>query len=95
MPRTRGDAKREKVEVQRAVGGRRERHELAAMLRLGRCVNRLQRRGLAAEAGPVEDDLEDELSRERVERRHRGGQHTPRSPRVRTAGTNRGDALVC
>src|SRR5579862_9514452 len=42
------------------------------MLRLRALVNRLKSRRLAAQTRAVKHDLEDELSRERVERRHIG-----------------------
>ncbi len=65
-------AHREEVEVERPVDRRRQAHQLAAVLGLGRRVDVLQRGRLAAEPGPVIDDLEDELAGERVDRRHEG-----------------------
>ena len=74
------DAKGEEIEVERPVDGGREGDELAAVLGLRGRVDVLERGRLAAEAGPVIDDLEDELARERVDRRHARGTITPSSP---------------
>ncbi len=73
------DTHRQEIEIERALRRRREGDQLAPMLRLGPFMDRLKSRRFAAQTRAVEDDLEDELARERVERRHREGQHTPNS----------------
>ena len=66
------DADGQEVEVERAVGRRRERHHLPAMLRFRGRVDVLERGGFTPKPRPVEHELEDELPRMRVHRRHLG-----------------------
>ena len=66
----------EEIEKQRAIGGSGEGVQLGAALGVGDAVNMLQRRGLAAERGTVEDDLELDLLVLVVKLDHR----SPRAP---------------
>ncbi len=62
---------REKIEVQRPIYGRCERHELAAMIRFRSRVNVFERGRLSTKPWPVVDDLENEFPRQRVYGRHK------------------------
>jgi len=58
------------VEIQRSVGVGRERQHVAAVLGFRRGVHVLKRRRLAAQPGAIEDDFEEKLAPEAIDRRH-------------------------